>query len=74
MEPLRDGSPTPRTPPFRALRFVLPTRLPACRLRARTNESGIYSIPYLLPGTYRVNSEMDGFKKYVRSGNRDPRK
>ena len=35
---------------------------------ARTNESGIYSIPYLLPGTYRVNSEIDGFKKYVRNG------
>lgn len=32
----------------------------------KTNESGNFTLPYLLPGTYTVQSEMDGFKKFVR--------
>ena len=33
-----------------------------------TNEQGNYEIPYLLPGVYRVEVEMQGFKKAVREG------
>jgi hypothetical protein len=33
---------------------------------AKTNESGNYSVPYLLPGIYTVSSELAGFKKVVR--------
>ncbi|MEK7408470.1 MAG: TonB-dependent receptor [Acidobacteriota bacterium] len=32
------------------------------------NEQGNYEIPYLLPGVYRVEVEMAGFKKSVRDG------
>ncbi|AMY07617.1 hypothetical protein LuPra_00791 [Luteitalea pratensis] len=33
---------------------------------ATTNEQGLFQAPYLLPGTYRVTVELQGFKKYVR--------
>ncbi|MDX1978863.1 MAG: TonB-dependent receptor [Bryobacteraceae bacterium] len=33
-----------------------------------TNESGNFEIPYLLPGIYRVEVELTGFKKSVRDG------
>lgn len=33
---------------------------------ARTNESGNYSLPYLLAGMYTVQAEMTGFKRVVR--------
>ncbi len=33
-----------------------------------TNDAGIYQVPYLLPGTYRVEVEISGFKKNVREG------
>ena len=32
----------------------------------RTNESGNYALPYLVPGIYTVTSEMQGFKRFVR--------
>ena len=32
---------------------------------AVTNETGMFQIPYLLPGTYKVTVELDGFKKYI---------
>src|SRR5690349_6471920 len=35
-------------------------------VNARTNESGNYSLPYLVPGLYNVTSEISGFKKFVR--------
>jgi hypothetical protein len=35
---------------------------------AKANESGAYSIPFLLPGTYTVHAELTGFKKFVRPG------
>jgi hypothetical protein len=35
---------------------------------SETNESGIYDIPYLLPGSYRVSAETAGFKRFVREG------
>ena len=35
---------------------------------AVSGDSGQYSIPFLLPGPYRVSAEMPGFKKYVRDG------
>jgi hypothetical protein len=35
---------------------------------SKTNESGNYEIPYLLPGVYTVTVEMQGFKKAVRDG------
>ena len=28
-----------------------------------TNESGLYTVPYLIPGTYRIIVEGPGFKK-----------
>src|SRR3954447_6176532 len=31
---------------------------------ASTNEEGSYQVPALLPGTYRVEVETSGFKKY----------
>jgi len=33
-----------------------------------TNEQGNYEIPYLLPGFYRVEVELSGFKKAIREG------
>src|SRR5262245_38165450 len=33
-----------------------------------TNDAGIYQAPYLLPGTYQIVVEINGFKKYVRDG------
>src|SRR2546430_11572227 len=33
---------------------------------AKTNESGNYTIPYLVPGIYTVTAELSGFKKFVR--------
>ncbi len=35
---------------------------------ARTNESGNFEIPYLLPGVYKVTVELAGFKTAVRDG------
>src|SRR5882672_1617658 len=33
-----------------------------------TNDAGLYQAPYLLPGAYQIVVEVNGFKKYVRSG------
>ena len=33
-----------------------------------TNEAGSFQALYLIPGTYRINVEQPGFKKYVREG------
>jgi hypothetical protein len=33
---------------------------------SKTNESGNYTLPYLVPGIYTVSSEITGFKKFVR--------
>src|SRR5215475_9552472 len=33
-----------------------------------TNDAGLYQASYLLPGTYQIVIEVNGFKKYVRSG------
>lgn len=33
-----------------------------------TDDTGTYSAPFLIPGTYTVTVEMAGFKKQVRSG------
>lgn len=35
---------------------------------AATNESGRYFLPYLAGGTYTVNVEQAGFKKFIREG------
>ncbi len=35
---------------------------------ATTNEAGNFSLPYLAPGSYTIDCEVPGFKKYVRSG------
>ncbi len=35
---------------------------------ARTNESGNYTIPYLLPGTYNLSAAFAGFKKTEKPG------
>ncbi len=35
---------------------------------AKTNESGNFVLPYLPTGTYTINCQMDGFKKWVRGG------
>ncbi len=31
-----------------------------------TNEAGLFQAPYLIPGAYRVEAELSGFKKYAR--------
>src|SRR5260370_5145157 len=33
---------------------------------SKTNEAGVYTIPYLVPGTYNVSAEFSGFKKTER--------
>src|SRR5215510_13878243 len=33
-----------------------------------TNDAGFFQAPYLLPGTYQVVIEVNGFKKYIRDG------
>ncbi len=38
------------------------------KLSLKTNEAGLYSAPYLIPGTYQVRVEVAGFKKFVRDG------
>jgi hypothetical protein len=37
-------------------------------LTLRTNEDGFYQAPYLIPGTYQLTAEANGFKRYVRDG------
>jgi len=34
----------------------------------RTNEQGAYSAPLLIPGSYRIVSERQGFKRSTRAG------
>jgi hypothetical protein len=34
----------------------------------QTNESGLYQVPYLIPGIYRIVVEANGFKRYIREG------
>jgi hypothetical protein len=34
----------------------------------KTSSAGSYNIPYLIPGTYRVSAEAQGFKRFVREG------
>lgn len=36
--------------------------------RTVTNESGIYSVPNLIPGPYQISLQKDGFKPITRSG------
>jgi len=38
------------------------------RVTTLTNESGSYALPYLLPGTYSLQTEAAGFKTSVREG------
>lgn len=38
------------------------------RVTVTTNTAGLYQAPYLLPGTYTVAVELQGFKRAVRSG------
>jgi hypothetical protein len=33
---------------------------------AVTNDAGLYQATYLIPGTYRIEVEASGFKRYVR--------
>jgi Carboxypeptidase regulatory-like domain len=35
---------------------------------ARSNESGNYTVPYLLPGAYDLTAEFAGFKKMAKRG------
>src|SRR5262245_15821409 len=37
-------------------------------ITATTNDAGLYQASYLLPGTYQITVEVNGFKKYVRGG------
>src|SRR6266508_2851937 len=37
-------------------------------VNATTNDAGLYQATYLLPGTYQIVVEVNGFKKYVRGG------
>jgi hypothetical protein len=38
------------------------------RLTASSNETGDYFVRAVLPGTYSISVEKDGFKKFVQSG------
>ena len=33
-----------------------------------TNDRGLFTVPYLIPGTYRIVVEAPGFKRYIREG------
>ena len=35
---------------------------------AKTNGSGIYSLPFIQPGQYKLTAEASGFKRYERTG------
>src|SRR5947207_11867166 len=35
---------------------------------AKSNESGIYTLPFLPPAEYELSCEMPGFKKVIRAG------
>lgn len=35
---------------------------------AKTNEAGNFTLPYLLPGPYRLQATLQGFKTFVREG------
>jgi hypothetical protein len=35
---------------------------------SKTNEAGNYTLPFLIPGTYRITAEAPGFKRFVREG------
>lgn len=34
----------------------------------KSNEAGNFTLPYLLPGSYTLQAELSGFKKFVREG------
>src|ERR1700733_10550372 len=36
--------------------------------RAATGDAGLYTIPALLPGTYRVTVEKQGFRQVIQGG------
>lgn len=38
------------------------------RSSAVTNESGYYEVSYLIPGSYRIEAALPGFKTYLRDG------
>src|SRR5688572_18248274 len=38
------------------------------RVTARSNANGNFTIPYLIPGTYNLSVEMQGFRKFVQEG------
>src|SRR5688572_26108551 len=33
-----------------------------------TNERGYFEVPYLVPGTYRISIQVEGFKKFTQTG------
>ena len=37
-------------------------------VNSRTNESGAYTLPFLVPGPYDLTAEFTGFKKASRAG------
>lgn len=37
-------------------------------IRTTSNESGVYRVPSLVPGVYRLEAEIAGFDKFVRTG------
>src|SRR6266704_3072383 len=38
------------------------------KTETRASAEGVYTIPYLVLGTYRVSAEMQGFKRSVETG------
>src|SRR5215471_4979255 len=38
------------------------------RSQTTTGQDGLYTIPFLAPGTYHMEVEAAGFKRYVRDG------
>src|SRR5688572_2195235 len=33
-----------------------------------TNERGYFEVPYLVPGTYKISIQVEGFKKFTQTG------
>ena len=65
--PSRAAWSTPAAPYSSEPKCELSARKPAAVLSARTNDSGSYTLPYLLPGVYNLTAEFTGFKKTDRA-------
>lgn len=58
----------PQRAPVPRARVTITNQLTTSRETAQTNESGYFVFPEVLPGTYLVSVEMEGFQKIQKNG------